>query len=250
MSITKLFTLKVTVIFSVILWSLFFISFVAGATTLEAPSTISLKNVFTVKISADTVEKHDVKIYIRNDSDAILSEIQDGNWKNGRYYVNDAYPEKKEYILRAISFATPVHLCVKLRLSEKRKTKPPTPEFCIAIILKNQEDPLPKNTSKETSSNENDPEEKVKSTQLKNNSRQKNALPSPSITLSLENTSSQVESQEEKIALYQPKSTGRVIINSQEKVHFGMMATFFVFAISILIWIVRKDRIRREQENI
>ena len=223
----------------------------SGTITLEAPSTVMVKESFTVTIEADVTEQHDVKIYIRNASDVIFSEIQDGDWKNGRYYINDAYPKIKLYTLRSIAFTQEAHLCAKLRLSEKRKTKPPTPESCIPIILQTQSESPVKNAVEKPSPNKQ-LEDQPESSPRNSSKTKKNEDFSQALTLPVfPSTSSQSEEKTlEKIALYSPPITGQVIITAREKTHIAIMAIFFIFTIAILIWMIRYEKIKREQENI
>lgn len=243
--------LKVTVtnlIFSIFLLS----SIVSASITLQAPSSVVLQDSFTVSIAADTIENNDVKIYIRNDSDAILSEIKEGDWKNGRYYINDAYPQTKEFTLRAITFSNSAHLCAKLRLSEKRKTKPPTPESCTSINLDQSVTSPSKPSPQKTSTKEIVDEETPikKSSSKKNISQQSSTSPPTQVQQSSLPQTTQEDIKEEKILLNTLSPTGKVIFTPEEKTHLGVMAAFFVFAAGILIWVVRQEKKKREQENI
>ncbi len=229
---------------------------VSAAITLQAPSSAVLQETFTVTISSDTMERSDVKIYIRNDSDAVLSEIQDGDWKNGRYYVNDAYPQTTAFVLRATTFSDSAHLCAKLRLSEKRKTKPPTPESCTSINIEQTPASSSKPPPQKTSPKQDviDEEKPIKKPIPKKNVSQQPPPTPPSQTQVQQSPQppqkKQEDLQEEKISLNTPSLTGNVITTSQEKAHLGILGAFFIFTILMLFWIIKQEKKKREQENI
>ena len=242
--------MKATAISLLCLMIMIFSSFQSSATILlQAPTSIALQEPFIVAIDAGTQERNDVKIYLRNASDAIFSEIQDEVWKSGRYYVNDAYPEKREFTLRATLFSENASLCAKLRLSEKRKTKAPTPESCIAIKVELKEAPpeKPQEKTKET------PTQKTKEISQKSpSSKEKGtrSLDEAPIQQPLSVPPNQSPSSEEIIPLNPLSTTGKVIITSEEKTRIGMMAAFFIIVIGILGWVLYTEKKKREQENI
>ena len=68
---------------------------------LTSPDSVSLNEEFEVSITADTLETHDVKIYVEDENSKTISQILNGNeWKSSYYYIKAAFPENKEFKLK------------------------------------------------------------------------------------------------------------------------------------------------------
>lgn len=124
--------------------------------SLSSPSEVKFNEPFSVTISADTPDTYDVKIYVKNSSDAVLSDIQNDSWKSSVYYVNNAFPSKTSFSLKVDRFSESAEICIKLRLSEKRSS-PPTPEKCNSIkIIQSWDVPQPKQDNPSTNASAKD----------------------------------------------------------------------------------------------
>jgi len=111
--------------------------------SLSSPSEVEFNNPFSVEVSADTSDIYDVKIYVKNSSDSILSDTEGESWKSSIYYVNDAFPSKTEFNIRVEKFSEDAQICVKLRLSSKRSSSSPTPERCNPLAIIEAQDSEP-----------------------------------------------------------------------------------------------------------
>ena len=222
---------------------------VSATITIQAPQTVKLQEQFTVNINADIEGHQDVKIYLINESKSIISEIQGTDWMNGRYYVNDAYPTKKAFLIRAKTQSQNTLLCAKLRLSEKRNSKPPTLESCISIKIVKED--ISNESLMGEKININSPQEEIsqnksslkKPASIKASSPEKIVAPDSAQNFS-------VPEEEEIMALNNPQINSKIILSSQEKTRICMMVVFFIIVLGILFWILRKEKKKREQENI
>jgi len=118
--------------------------------SLNAPSEASVNEPFSVSISSDSSEAYDVKIYVKNSSDAVLSDIFNGTWKSSRYFINNAFPSVTSFNLRIEKYSEIAEICIKFRLSEKRSSAP-TPEKCIPIRIINAKEGTDASAKKEDS---------------------------------------------------------------------------------------------------
>ena len=88
----------------------------------DGPSSVKLKEEFVVKIYASTSEIYDIKVYVKDKNNDVLSEINDGNWKSAFYFVKESFPSKTEYNARVTKISNSYDLCVKLRKTGKITT--------------------------------------------------------------------------------------------------------------------------------
>lgn len=132
----KLLTMRHTVI-STALLALATICIISTASALEfsfdAPSSIKLKEEFKVKVYASTSETYDVKIYVNDASDKIISEIYDSSWKSAFYFVKESFPSRTEFSARVTKAFGSFDLCVKLRKTGKTTSN----EKCSSIKVEN-----------------------------------------------------------------------------------------------------------------
>ena len=61
----------------------------------------------------------DVKIYVMNESEKIVSEVYSDKWQSSNYYVKSAYPADKSFKLIVKSYSGPGKICVRIRQSGK-----------------------------------------------------------------------------------------------------------------------------------
>ena len=119
---------RITVI-SIILLSL--ISIVSSLDfEIDYPKEVEVNSEFLVKLSSDTNINHDLKIFVEDDS-RDFSEIYNNGWKSPFYYINNIFPEKKEFRILSHHFGETV-ICVKLRESEDKSK---VSEKCDKIIV-------------------------------------------------------------------------------------------------------------------
>lgn len=134
----KLLTMRHTVI-STVLLALAAICIISTASALEfsfdAPSSIKLKEEFTVKVYLSTSELYDVKAYVKdpNDKDKTLSEIYDDGWKSAYFFVKESFPSQTEFRARVTKAIGSFDICVKLRKAGKTTSN----EKCSSIKVEN-----------------------------------------------------------------------------------------------------------------
>ncbi|MBM3233136.1 hypothetical protein FJZ18_03160 [Candidatus Pacearchaeota archaeon] len=227
--------IKTIVSFTIILTVISLLPSVYAEVNLSSQSNVELKEEFSVNIFSDLSGIYDVKIYIRNESGAISSEIFDGNWKNGRFYINEAFPARHTFSLRAISDSSDSFLCVKLRLSEKRNTKPPTPESCVKItiganvkeVIENKEEKKP-----------------VKKERVNNREKNKAVIIYQNISPKLEAPDTTIIQDSKPIPLN--ILAERTDSTSDQLNNLILFSIFFVLSIFAMIWLIRDSNSRRE----
>lgn len=220
------------------------ISFLSTAFSLEvglsAPSEVELNKPFSASIDANTQDKYDIKIYIKNLSDSILSETDNlGSWKNSRFYINDAFPSIKYFNITAIKFSEFSEICAKLRLSEKRKSNIITPETCLNIkIFKSDnlsEKIGPKIKEKESESKTSEKLAK-NNTSIKKNSPRDNFTQSQDI---LPQSVSNTLQQENEAIIITPQvisnAKNQTFISNQQKISLILVYSFIFLLIFIII---------------
>ncbi|MEK6892938.1 MAG: hypothetical protein AABX07_01935 [Nanoarchaeota archaeon] len=239
--------------------SLFFLLSFVSAANLEitSPSEANLNENFSVTIISDIAEKSDVKIYLQNSEAKIFSEIFSSGWKSSFYYVLGAFPEKTEYLLKAVKSAGDFEICAKLRKSGKTSI---TSSNCTPITIKppqnsNENKPAdaPNKTEaqKENSNGEAKDNEEIKNVQ---NSKDGAILNPPSSNLPVKSAApasseSAKESQTTQQILSSPASEKLILnsiqkpgvseyITSQEKLRLTAIYLFPFLVILILILII------------
>ncbi|MBI2632000.1 hypothetical protein HYW75_03280 [Candidatus Pacearchaeota archaeon] len=95
----------------------------------NSPSSVKLNEEFKVKVFASTTEVFDVKIYVKDFNDKVISEIYDQSWKSSFYFVKESFPSRTEYSVRVTKAYGSFDICVKLRKSEKTTSN----ELCSKI---------------------------------------------------------------------------------------------------------------------
>jgi hypothetical protein len=232
--------MKIIISFTIILTVISLLPAVSAEVNLSSQSEVKLNEEFSVRISSDLSGVYDVKIYIRNESEAILSEIFDGDWKNSRFYINEAFPAKNTFSLRAFSYSSESHLCGKLRLSEKRKTKSPTPESCIKISIEEKKAPIKEKKE--------DSVTKPKSNTKKKNKENKTVKPISQEVPQKFNTLETIGDQNAENTEVVPLNTLSEHADSTSN-HLSsiiLFLIFFVLSIFTTIWLIRDSKARRE----
>lgn len=99
----------------------------------NSASSVKLNEEFKVKVFASTSEVFDVKIYVKDSNDKVISEIYDQSWKSSFYFVKESFPSRTEYSVRVTKAYGSFDICVKLRKSGKTTTD----EICSKIEVEN-----------------------------------------------------------------------------------------------------------------
>ncbi len=86
---------------------------------LISPESANAEESFLVSISSQDSENHDVKIFIQDLNKKIISQIFEGSWKNPHYYIKSAFPDNKEFKIRAITNQGNYEICARLRKTGK-----------------------------------------------------------------------------------------------------------------------------------
>ncbi len=83
------------------------------------PEIIELNETFILSIKADTSENHDVKIFVKDENEKIISEILNDGWKNPFFYLKEVFPKQSDFKLHIVKSAAEYIICVRLRKSGK-----------------------------------------------------------------------------------------------------------------------------------
>ena len=89
--------------------------------SLDSPGSAGIEEEFSVSYEADSSETFDVKIFVHSSEDTsiqrseYISEIYDSDWKDSWYYIKEAFPERKEFMMRALNSPGDRSICVRLR---------------------------------------------------------------------------------------------------------------------------------------
>jgi hypothetical protein len=125
--------------------------------TFTAPSETEVNSSFDIIISTDVSENYDVKAFVENDAEKIISKtMNDGKWKSSNYYLIGVFPEQNTFSLIVIS-EEEGNVCVRLR---KTGTTSTPEKFCQGIKIQESQDSVKTDTEtdteKETNSEAND----------------------------------------------------------------------------------------------
>lgn len=85
---------------------------------LNSPENVNINESFSITIEAQTSDIYDVKIFVENSDEKIISEIYNDGWKNPRYYLKSAFPQQSKFEIRILS-AENYPICARLRKPEK-----------------------------------------------------------------------------------------------------------------------------------
>ena len=205
---------------------------------LNTPESVNINESFKVSINAETTENYDVKIFIQDNEEKIISEIYNGGWKNPRYYIKSAFPNKTEFEIRALS-AGNYEICVRLRKSGKTTFD----EACNKIDIKTlieKEEPL-----------ENTEEDKGGNVKIDEDIEEEN-LEKGNTNNNLENLSEKKANNEykilennERIVLnsgnVEKKDTGEVFLTKREKINRGIIYAFLGFSVVIIVLLALRN---------
>jgi len=119
---------------------LFCLNFVSAINiNFDFPEKIYQNTEFNVEINdVDVAGTYDVKVYILNENEKIVSRIYAEKWQSSMYYFNSAYPSQNSFNLIVENYTGSGKLCVKLRPSGKSSG---LEEVCkdITVLMKYEE---------------------------------------------------------------------------------------------------------------
>ncbi len=222
-------------------------SVLAATLEITSPPEVVLNENFSVTLISDITEKSDVKIYIQNSESKIFSEIFNSGWKSSFYYISGSFPEKTDYILRAVKSAGDFEICAKLRKSGKTTA---ISSKCNPITIKPQQNSNEKKTielpNKTEAQKENKNNEEAKDTQDSKNIPSQNLPPKSKVSSAGESAKESPPAQQN----LSPPSNEKIILNSlqkpavseyitsQEKIRLAAIYFFPLLVILILILII------------
>lgn len=196
----------------------------------SSPSFINIMEDFDVDISTTDTETYDVKIFLKQSTDTLSSEIQTPEgWKNAYYYLKSSLPTQHVYTLRlkqSLSQDSDASLCVRLRKPNQTSYE----ENCKDITIVSSENP-------EVQTDTESPEE------TKNKNDDVESLESP--VNSNPGTSSQSEEVEENepIILRNSFKSPAETLSRQAKIRIGInYALAIVVLIALFIVAKRHNR--------
>ena len=85
--------------------------------TFNYPETIELNETFIFSIKAATSENYDVKIFVKDENEKIISEIFSNGWKNPFFYLKEVFPKQSDFKIHIVKSATEYIICARLRKS-------------------------------------------------------------------------------------------------------------------------------------
>ncbi len=207
----------------------------------SAPDNVVLNSSFEVVINSNLTEIHDVKIYIQNEQNATVSQIENEGWKSSFYYYKSIFPQKKLFNIRAVKYTDRAEICVRLRNTQSQKSSPP-----ICIPIKISLSPIAQELNEETSdSGLNEANEEIDD---ENNSDIESEIEAESTTqeINIENENLEKESMQlDKIHLnprnqsYTPNKSS-VFITKTERLRLFAVYGFSIFAVILLVLLAWK----------
>lgn len=194
-------------------------------------SPASLNESISVSISLTTSEVYDVKIFVEDSADKIISEIDYNGWKNPYYYLKAVFPAQTSFTIRITEYSANANLCARLRKTNSTSYS----EVCKPIQIVSQQS---------SSSNEEEPAPKQE--QPKNTTRTitiTSSAVSDFVPLSpSESQPSQQTQQEKEISsdsgnkvILNPQSEPAEYTTSQGNLRLIIVYTFLAFCIVLLI---------------
>ena len=104
--------------------------------TFSSPAQIELNEEFSISIAAaeKSIDNHDVKVTILDEIGNTISLTFEDRWRSSYYYIKSSFPDKKDYLIKAINISENSKICVRLRETGASKYA----EKCSPIIIKVQ----------------------------------------------------------------------------------------------------------------
>ncbi len=255
--------IKINLVISIFIFLIYSVN--ALEFSFDGPSSVKIKEEFVVKIYASTSEIYDIKVYVKDKNNDVLSEIYDGNWKSAFYFVKESFPSKTEYNARVTKISNSYELCVKLRKTGKTTTN----EKCSSLDVdqtssnspsdsetnpnsestsKSSESEIVKDSNKEKENNKKDVEKNNNLNEKGENDNDiskdldNNTDTSPQIKNQITNNSIQQDNQdniEEKIFLNKPNKDNLQspysISTKEDTFRTYLIIAFSLFAVIITI---------------
>lgn len=203
----------------------------------DSPETVRINEPFEVSIEINSEETFDVKIFVHNSDDnsisrgEYISEIFNDDWKDSWNYINEAYPEKKDFELRVTESPGERGICVRVRKTGAETTKLSCKE--IEVLEAEPEDV-------EEESEENNPEPAVESPPEKISSTPNETLPVPQEIKS--QNIQPLEKESEVIFLNEPSISPQKTITTKKAKsrNFLVYSLLFFLALLTILMALRK----------
>ena len=196
--------------------------------TINSPQTANSE--FDVSLSPISAEIYDIKIYIKASSDVKSEIFYKNSWKSSFYFLKSAFPNQTTFSIRVLNFTGSGEVCAKLRKPGKTQST----EFCnpIFISLLEQPDDLSSYTKNEsiildTNNSDDNIDKQVEQ-----------AIPHSPDFIPLENAHLKSNQDLEENISNVPVSDAGIFISHQEKIRQGIMYSFTLFCILIIIFLV------------
>lgn len=196
---------------------------------LTSPDSVFLNEKFEVSITADTLETHDVKIYVEDENSKTISQILNGNeWKSSYYYIKAAFPETKEFKLK-ITKQGIWNICLRIR--KDGTSNPVCNEISVISSSAEENEEEPSNSKENNSSEEQTkteqkiekiPEQTNTTIQEIPNTPLKETTENKRIVLNSKPQNTQTKSQE-------------IFTTKKEKTRLAIIYGFAVFSVVIII---------------
>ena len=198
---------------------------------LNSPESAELNASFQVLITAETSETYDVKIFVQDNEEKIISQIFNEGWKNPFYYLKSIFPQQKEFKIQINKFSENAQICARLRKSGSSSFN----EKCNEMkIIKNQQEseekPEQVNENKSNKTKESKQENKSTDT-LKQNISQEQEI---------KNINYQTQDNEKIILNSKSQDAKKIFTTKNEKIRIWVIYSFTALCIIIIILLALK----------
>ncbi|MBI3334659.1 hypothetical protein HYZ97_04175 [Candidatus Pacearchaeota archaeon] len=202
--------------------------------TLQAPDQTGLNASFSVNVSLDSTEVHDIKIFVHNSSDAritrgeLISSIYSNDaWKDSWNYVLAAYPQQTSFLIKVTEQPGNHELCAQARKAGKNSydAKSCLPLLIAAEVLPIEEEML--------SEPEQEPEPELDEEEQEITTSASNQTNTSAISSSAEaaGTTEQVE-ETTRIVLNAP--VPETVLSKDAKSRFWLIISFTFFSLLVI----------------
>ncbi len=149
---------------SLIVSILFISSVSAFIFDIESPESVNVGQSFIVSIDYDTTQIYDVKIFINDSGDNIISDIYNGDeWRSSYYYIKASYPERKDYdiivpIVANKDLSGTYDICARLRRTNQTGFSDSCSKITVNLSPGSSNDQQDEEEAEDDNDNENDEE--------------------------------------------------------------------------------------------
>lgn len=208
---------------------------------LNSPEEVDVNESFSVTIDAQTSEIYDVKIFVEDSDEKLISEIYNDGWKNPRYYIISAFPQQSKFDIRALS-AGNYPICARLRKTEKTNFDEQCNNITVNSVANNEVKKITETKEKDDDEDLDDKEIETDDNEIENVGDVEDDS-EEAINKSYQNLTIDKIQNEEKIMLNPEKlekTEDSVFVTKYEKQKLFILYGFSAFCIVIIILLALK----------